>query len=285
MDSIRLKNSIMELNILKPGTLYKRSRFDWTGIVEQVSIGDTTFLGRESNGISHGTEGLGLSNEFGISTPLSYWKTLPGKEFMKIGIGALTRNSIKPYSFFKDYKVRPFNTVVKTYNDRVEFIQNSCHVGSYGYNYIKTIKILENSVTITYSLKNIGYTTIKTEEYNHNFLRINNRDISEQTMVKLNSPIYPKKLIGSLALTENKQVNILKENDLIYLNSKLKESQEKFSWEISDSNKSVTCVENFHACKFALWGMKHVISPEVFNFICIKPGDTLNWDRSYTFKI
>lgn len=285
MDSIRLKNSIMELNILKPGTLYKRSRFDWTGIVEQVSIGDTTFLGRESNGISHGTEGLGLSNEFGISTPLSYWKTLPGKEFMKIGIGALTRNSIKPYSFFKDYKVRPFNTVVKTYNDRVEFIQNSCHVGSYGYNYIKTIKILENSVTITYSLENIGYTTIKTEEYNHNFLRINNRDISEQTMVKLNSPIYPKKLIGSLALTENKQVNILKENDLIYLNSKLKESQEKFSWEISDSNKFVTCVENFHACKFALWGMKHVISPEVFNFICIKPGNTLNWDRSYTFKI
>ncbi|QEN04429.1 hypothetical protein EW093_06865 [Thiospirochaeta perfilievii] len=284
MENIILKNSVMELSLLKPGTTYKKARFDWTGIIEQVTIGDTTFLGKESNGIEHGTEGLGLISEFGISTPLSYWRTLPGKEFMKIGVGALTRNSLKPYNFFKDYDIRPFETKIKSYQDRVTFSQTDCSVGSYSYNYIKTIVIEDNVLTIFYSLENNGHSTIKTEEYNHNFLKLQDRKISLDTEININNKIYPKKLIGPLSLQGNKKININENNDLIYLKSKLKNRPDNFVWNVTNGDKSILCNENFPASKFALWGKSHVVSPEVFHSFSIEPGKTLEWSRKYTFN-
>jgi hypothetical protein len=37
------------------------------------------------------------------------------------------------------------------------------------------------------------------------------------------------------------------------------------------------------ACRIALWGMPHVISPEVFKRIDLEPGESDSWSRTYSF--
>lgn len=285
MNSIILKNNTLKLNILEPGKTYNRSRFDWTGIVAQATIGNRTFLTPQAYGDYKDSGGYGLISEFGMVKPLGYWKTLPGKEFMKIGVGALTRKSLKPYSSGNEYNIRPFKTEIKTYNDRVDFIQNNCHVASYGYDYTKSLSIDQNSLSIDYKLKNIGTAVIRTEEYNHNFLKIDNKEISTDTVIECNHPLPIKKIVGPIEVNQSR-VSIKEDNNLIYLRSLLKDRPTDFSWKASNgSSTSIECSENFPASMFATWGMRHVISPEVFHSFVIQPGQTLEWSRNYTFNI
>lgn len=286
MEVFSINNKILNVEFLKPGTGYTRPRFDWAGIIKQVSIGETSYLGNCSNGDDPCFDGIGLTNEFGMRTPLSYWKTLPGKEFMKIGVGALTKSSILPYSFLKDYKFRPFETEVKTYEDRVEFIQNCCEVVPYRYDYTKTVSIEDNNLSIHYQFKNTGHATIKTEEYNHNFLRLNNKDVTPESIVTCNNPLKPEKIVGPLKLEERQRVLITKDNNLFYTASNLKTKPENFRWEVVDGEGyHVECTENFPASRFALWGMKHVISPEVFHSFSVEPGEDISWNRTYSFNL
>ncbi len=222
-----------------------------------------------------------------MSTPLSYWKTLPGKEFMKIGIGALTRKSWMPYRFFKDYKIRPFSTEVKTYNNRVEFTQNNCSVGEYAYNYLKTVEIKDNSLTISYRLRNTGYKVIKTEEYCHNFLRPGDTDITGQFISETNSLLKSRKTVGKIKV-HSKSISFKSDPEKVYfMYCKFKEKPKNFFWKITnrENGVSVKGIGDFPVSKFALWGMKHVISPETFNSIRINPGEEQVWSRSYFFEV
>ncbi|MBI9097217.1 MAG: hypothetical protein JEY91_02005 [Spirochaetaceae bacterium] len=286
MNKITLKNSDLTISMLQPGTKYTRSRFDWTGVVDQISLGGITFLGKEACGSYTGSEGLGLSTEFGISTPLSYWKTLPGKQFMKIGVGALKRRSLKPYSFFDEYDVSPFKTEVKTYDDRVEFLQKNCTVGSYRYDYTKKIRIEDNSLLMEYHLKNTGESRIKTEEYCHNFFRLGDKDISEHIEVETNYPLKSRKLVGELEVNGKKISIKTKPEKMIYTYSLLKEKPDDFSWKLKNkrNNISISGFESFPVSKFALWGMKHVISPETFYSFSLQPGAEQKWSRKYVFE-
>ncbi|MGL1892815.1 MAG: hypothetical protein OCD02_14380 [Spirochaetaceae bacterium] len=286
MGILTLKNDSLFVEILAPGTEYCRSRFDWTGIVKQVSIGNTTFLGTEADNIGYaGTEGIGLSTEFGISTPIGYWKTVPGHNFMKIGIGALKRKSIFPYSFFKDYPISTFNTDIKTYENKIEFIQNGCEVGSYKYDYTKTVSIKGFNLKINYKLKNIGKSTIKTEEYCHNFLRLGDSDVTDQFVVDTNHEIRTTKLVGDLDIKTNQILFPSSPLDTFYSCSNFKDEPRNFYWEITNKENGtrVKCTENIPVSKFALWGMKHVISPESFYSFTLKPNQELTWSRNYEF--
>lgn len=286
MDKIILKNRDLSVSILPPGSVYKRSRFDWTGIVEQVSMGDIQFLGTEAGGSYSGTEGIGLSTEFGIETPLSYWKTLPGKTFLKIGIGRLKRKSLKAYSFFDDYEVEPFDTEVKQQDNRVDFIQKNCRCGSYSYDYIKSVTIEKNSLLISCYLRNTGKSTIKTEEYCHNFFRPGDSDITDQFEVSTNYPLKSRKTVGDIQVEEKRITIGSTPENAIYTKSLLKNKPTDFSWKITDKSSGISIrgEELFPVGKFALWGMKHVISPESFYSFKLRTGEEQSWTRKYTFE-
>ena len=62
----------------------------------------------------------------------------------------------------------------------------------------------------------------------------------------------------------------------------------KGSWELINSNYNIGIREtsSFHTKKINLWGWKHVISPELFFHINIKPGESVKWSRVYNvFKV
>jgi hypothetical protein len=287
MDKMELKNDHLSLSLLTPGTVYTGSRFDWTGIVDQVSLKKIPFLGIESDGKFHGSGGIGLSCEFGMRHPIGYRGTKIGKEFMKIGVGALTRENIRAFNFFKPYKVRPFLTEVKPYKDHVEYLQENCRVRGYAYNYRKTISLEKNKLIISYDLKNIGEEPLKTEEYCHNFLKPGGGYITQQITLETSHPFRRKKLSGPLEI-EPQRVSF-KENPQreYYVNALMKHRPRDFSWTIKDGASGVTlkCKENFPVSQIAFWGKKHVMAPEAFHSFNLLPGDDLQWSREYSFEI
>lgn len=285
MNPIELNNKTLNVTIAPPGSAYRRSRFDWTGMVSQVRLGDRTFLGRESDGNYRGTEGFGLATEFGIETPLSYGRTFPGREFMKIGVGALKRTSIRPYNFMKDYPVRPFQTDVQVSEDRAVFTQSGISAGPYRCDYMKAISIKENELTIGYRLVNSGTRTIRTEEYCHNFLRPSGRDITGRLEIRTNRDLSAEKTVGELNVEKGKITFPRDPEGVFFMYGLLKENPEDFSWSITDreTGASVTGAEGFPVSRFALWGMKHVISPETYHSFSLPPGEELHWKRTLIF--
>jgi hypothetical protein len=59
------------------------------------------------------------------------------------------------------------------------------------------------------------------------------------------------------------------------------------SWDVYNHTKGVGIREfdDFKPARVALWGMRHVISPEVFIEINLKPGEEMRWTRKYEFYI
>ncbi len=54
-------------------------------------------------------------------------------------------------------------------------------------------------------------------------------------------------------------------------------------WELINLENKIGISESgsFHTNKVNLWGWKHVISPELFFNIDIKPGQSTEWSRKY----
>lgn len=288
MERIQLEYNDTKISVLHPGQVYKGSRFDWTGIVEQISIGSVSFLGQEAHGQYAGTEGIGLSSEFGMEKPLSYWKTFPGKDFMKIGVGALKRETLKSYDFFRDYPVRPFDTKVRISDSKAVFFQEGCRVGSYSYDYVKQIEASDREVIIDYHLINRGASVIRTEEYCHNFFRLGNKDLTSSVSVETAYPLRSRKTVGSIGKTDGRTLGFSDDpDDVFYMYGFLKDRPSDFTWKISDgkSGYSVKGIEDFPVSKFALWGMSHVISPETFHSFTLGRGADLKWRRRYLFEI
>ncbi|MBN2657866.1 MAG: hypothetical protein JXR86_12455 [Spirochaetales bacterium] len=288
MDRIELDNKDLNLSLLVPGTVYKRSRFDWTGIVDQITLSGVPFLGTESDGAYRGTEGIGLSSEFDIVSPPGYGKTLPGQSFMKIGIGCLRRESSEDYDFMKDYQLTPFETEIKTGPDKVTFSQLGCTNRSFSYDLIKEIIAGDREVIIRFHLINRGRATIKSEEYCHNFFRPGNRDISGSMSFSCSHPFSVAEQIGDLDFTEPKRVSFRKKPESVfYMSGNVLKKTENFSWAIEDREKNISVkgFEDFPVSRIALWGMSHVISPETFNEIVLESGEDLKWSRRYLFEI
>ena len=55
------------------------------------------------------------------------------------------------------------------------------------------------------------------------------------------------------------------------------------SWELQHTKDNIILSEtcDFKTEKINLWGWKHVISPELFIKINLKPGENMQWNRTY----
>ena len=153
----------------------------------------------------------------------------------------------------------------------------------------KEIELQENSFTIKYCLQNTGEKDINTDEYVHNFTAINKALIGNNYILKFRFQLKPE-LFADTVNPEQK-VDIGQNN--IKFNSSPKEpfffsnltgsENVDARWELInlESKIGITETGNFQTNKVNLWGTKHVISPELFFNIFIKPGQSTEWSRNY----
>jgi len=287
-----LKNKSVALHIDLPLEKYHSSRFDWTGKIAQVKFHDIPVSTSEKlDAENENNFGRGFYNEFGIDKALGFEQAEIGEWFHKIGVGLLKKDTAS-YDFSKVYEIRPaqFNTIVK--NDRILIDCKSEEMNGYSYLLRKEIRIEGSGFVIKYYLENTGEKEIETDEYVHNFLAINEETVGEIYRLKFPFLLNPK----SCRETVNPEKKVEIEVEQIQFNGSPEEpfffsylngsTSVDSGWELrnSKSNIGIKEIGSFGTGKVNLWGDKHVISPELFFYIALQPGISIEWSRRYVIE-
>jgi len=284
---ITIHNDRLVVEIQEPGSSYKRSRFDWSGICQQITLdGKHTFCSQEATADAPGTEGVGLMDEFGITTPIGYDQIEAGGWFPKIGIGFLQKVNDDPYNFFFDYAIQPVPiSVEQDRDDKVSFLQESEILNGQGWRLRKTLTLDGAGLAIDYALENRGEKPLVTEQYNHNFVAIDGHNIGPDYRLKTSFPLQLELINGGIQV-DDRNLNLTEvPPTFIYAMQSNCEGLQNAEWHLSQQpwGHGLQVSEQFALFKFALWGMSHVISPEFFVWIDLQPGQSQTWQRRYTF--
>lgn len=284
-----LRSEKVEIHIDFPMEGYRFSRFDWTGKITKVRFYDVpvTTLERKDD-VDSDIYGKGLYNEFGIETAIGYDETDTGDWFHKIGVGALKKTE-GPYQFTNPYQIRPAIFHVEPQPDKLRISCVSDKLNGYAYILTKEFEIKGNSLIINYQLENTGQKDIITDEYVHNFMGVDNDDIGKEYELRFPFKLEPQEF----QTTVNPEEAMKLEKEAISFASTPKEQffvshlngslRVKAGWELlhKKSRMGVRETGNFTTKKVNLWGWQHVVSPELFHNIHIKPGHREQWIRTY----
>jgi hypothetical protein len=160
-----------------------------------------------------------------------------------------------------------------------------------GYAYVlkKEIRLAESGFIIKYYLKNTGEKTIHTDEYNHNFMLVNNAFIGSDYVLKFPFHLKPEQFvetvnpegkveIGNKGITFNGRPN-----EAFFFSNLSGTANIDAGWELLNTKNKIAITEtgSFKTAKVNVWGCKHVISPELFFAITVEPGEEIEWSRTY----
>lgn len=284
---IEIRNNRLNVQMLDPGEGYSGSRFDWNGFITDVVLdGKYVFCADESLVPGEGSGGRGICNEFGIQSPIGYTDAKVGEGFPKIGTGILERTGKEDYDFFKPYPVKPFETDVSRTDAGALFRVKSMECRGYCVSYEKELSLDDNRLTISYRLGNTGGKPIETTEYCHNFVNIDNKSIGPDYELQ-----FPFKLCGQsvpdvIKVTDNRiNWRVIPEKVFYLAPEGFDKETSGFYWELRDIERGIGMREDclFPVERIAIWGMPHVVSPEMFIGIHLAPGEEMAWKRIYTF--
>lgn len=284
-----LKNNNLEIHIDLPGANYNFSRFDWSGKIAVVKFQNIPLTTAERTDIVNDAAlGKGLYNEFGIETALGFEEAAIGEWFHKIGVGVLQKEDDE-YLFHKKYKIKPAQFKTTMAPNKIVIYCKSATVNGYAYVLRKEIALQESGFTINYQLENTGEKDIRTDEYIHNFMAINNDLMGSDYVLKFPFQFKPERF-GEIVNNEQKVVLGPNEigfkgtpNEQFFFSELSGGEQVDAAWELLNYKHMIGISEtgSFKTNKVNLWGWKHVISPELFISIFIRPGESTEWSRTY----
>jgi hypothetical protein len=287
-----LKNEFISIKVELPFEGYSFPRFDQSGKITAVSFKGKQITGIEKRGAKDGKHGgRGLFNEFGIDNLLGFDQTPVGDWCHKIGVGLLQKDT-KKYHFLHPYKTNPCDFLTSHANTSITIkCIGQLHHG-FGYELTKEILLLANGFEIRYQLKNTGEKVIKTNEYCHNFLSINENTIGSDYTLRF--PFNIQRLPEAENVNPEKKIQ-LRQSEIIFTNALSKEfffsdlsggESVMALWEVRDLKNKISVSEtgNFKTQRFNLWGNKNAICPELFIDIDVAPGKTQQWKRMYLLQ-
>jgi hypothetical protein len=283
-----LKNKSIELHLHAPDENYNLSRFDWTGKIFEVKYEGISLAGYEKEVTEVGDfAGRGFYNEFGIDKPIGFVECKQGDWFHKIGVGLLQKEGAD-YLFHHPYKIRPSEWAIEKTEKSIAFSCTAPLVNGYAYDYEKTIKLTNQGFDIHYQLKNTGEKPIETNEYNHNFIRMDNRPIGQDYVLKFPFSLQPGSTGESLnpknvVEFHETQMKLAEIPDSPFFFSFLNGKEDvRAEWELVNHSLGLGIKEvgSFLTSKVNLWGWQGAVSPELFIDIEIHPWETQSWSRS-----
>ncbi|ADU28746.1 hypothetical protein [Evansella cellulosilytica] len=281
-----LKNDRLKVEIQEPGTFYKGSRFDWTGFISQITLdGNIEYCVPERLEEGEGTGGLGFCNEFGIDSPIGYDAIEVGELFPKVGVGLLKKDEDAAYDFFRTYEVSPIEVKINKEANSITFETTNASPKGYGYHLIKEVAIVDNRLIIDYRLTNVGKYPIHTNEYSHNFIGINNEFIGEHYQLKMPRMKNIEVEVGSISSSHDQLTWPSTPDGDFYAHIDWEVKNGTYNWDVFHDKigAGVREISEFEPSKIALWGRNHVVCPEVFIDIKLKPNEVKSWKRVYEF--
>ena len=287
-----LKNKNLEIKIDLPLENYNFSRFDWTGKIADVKFKNIQLATVErTDGLNENSLGKGFYNEFGIDTALGFDDTEIGGWFHKIGVGLLKKEDSQ-YLFSKNYEVKPAEFKINVESDRILIRCKSEVSNGYAYLLQKEIHLAESGFTLKYYLQNTGEKEFSTDEYVHNFTAINNDLIGSKYVLKFPFQLKPE----SFGEAVNPELKVaIGQNEIkfkgtpeqqFFFSNLSGDKNVDASWQLINLESKIAISESgsFQTNKVNLWGWKHVICPELFYKINLKPGQSTEWTRKYKLQ-
>ena len=299
---ITLSNGVIEADVFltdKENGYYRDSRFDWSGMVDQVRFKGHTFFHDHNMKVYQPSFGRGIAEEFsmGISDlpgPLGYQNAQAGQGFLKIGVGVLEKDSNDEiYSFAKSYKILDSgNWQIRHGQDWVEFVHVIKDFNSWGYRYKKRVSLIEGraELLIERLLENTGTKTIDTVHYGHNFVIIDNAPVGPD--YNLSFPFNAKVSGGGLrdyiTLQDTKVVfsDIVPEGEKIWAaleGFKQTDSDNSFVIENKNSGAGLHIEGDLQMKYFQVYLERTMLCPEPFVMLAVNPDETVSWQTKYSF--
>ncbi|MDZ7723058.1 MAG: hypothetical protein U5R06_09710 [candidate division KSB1 bacterium] len=289
--AMQLNNDQVKLELCEPGEVYRGMRFDWTGQIEQITYkgGEPyTFCTREIPDAPLTRQGFGLVNEFGIDQALGYRDCPVGEQFHKIGVGLLTRDTHESYDFFRDYPVQPYEFKVSAVSDtRSVFTCEAAEHRGYQFKLEKQIELAGAGFSIQYTFTNSGKKHIRTNEYVHNFLAVNEQEIGSNYTLRFSFPIDPKRFHANV----NPEAAVQFDANQVFWKKTPEQQfyvanvggapQSGASWTLVFDNAIRIREQVDFQTTVNLWGHSHVVSPEFFFELDAAPGEQVTWQRRY----
>ncbi len=294
---IELSSDRLRVEIPYPGEDANVSqRFARDGFISEVVLdGIIHFCASEPKNLRHPSSGgRGLCNEyrFNICEDVEI-----GEYFPKFGIGLYRKEEEGRYIFYKKYEdVIPFE--IEIYYDSSKAVfetkPNSCQ--GFALKTTKTISVENNVLTMTISATNTGEKEMALEEFCHNFISIDGMAIGSDYQLDLpqcpfmgydrlnnRSGGRPGSMRGNgkgLTFCEYSAID----TDVAIDTSEIEDTV-PFLWNMyhKGAGASVLCKEGFKPSKIAIWAVDHIFSPEIVHGFSLKPGETHEWTREWTF--
>ena len=281
-----LTSGRLEVEVAPAGTRYRGARFDWTAFVVQVVLdGRHRFCTSESLTSGVGSGGIGLCNEFGLDQPLGFDQAAPGEQFPKLGVGLLTRPDRAGADLMRAYPIAPFAISEQVNGARVRWTVEPACCRGYAARLHKTLELDDDTLRIGYRLDNCGEEAIRTTEYNHNFINIDGNAIG---------PEYQLTTSAQVAMAAGAH-DVLGRPDgfswpqgvgSFYARLQVPAQEQGFSWTLTHQPSRTSVSERLdrQPLVLALWGLPHVVSPELFIAIDCHAGESREWQREYRFS-
>lgn len=286
----------LRIEIAEPGeTPNDKFRFDRAGYLSDVVLdGDMHFAASEPRNLVHPSSGgRGFCNEFRFD-PSGEAKA--GEYFPKFGVGLIRKEDEEKYQFHRAYRDMQAYPVeyTKTANQAV-FVTLPVSCLGYAVKTTKIITVAGNLMTMVTRMKNVGEKEMTINEFCHNFISIDGMAVGSD--YELDLPQVPdlgderlnnRRGFSGAMRGKGKGITFCEftaiDTDYAVMGCDI-QSVVPFTWKLSHKGaRGYVAGEDYFVPKFiAIWGVDHILSPEVIHEFTIEPGEEHEWKRSWRF--
>lgn len=291
-----ISNDVVKATLLLPDSArgyYQATRFDWSGVIESLEYDGHSYFGqwfKKYDPKGHDA----IKGPVEAFDPIGYETAKVGDNFIKIGVGALSKTSDKPYSPYTLYHVdNPGTWKVKARQDRVEFTQELKDESGYAYTYKKTVRLIDGKpeLILEHSLKNTGSRELETNVYDHNFFLIDKELTGPDIKIKFPFAISGTgRGLGTIAEIRGNEINFLrqlKDNEDLYIGSLQGFGNDArdydFRIENHKSGAGVRIIGDKPLANLVFWASPTTSCPEPYIHIKAGPGQEFKWKIRYEF--
>ena len=285
MADIVLKNDRLCVEVMEPGREYRRSRYDWTGIVKQVTLDGThTFFHPEQ---VEGMGGRGLVGVYEFRDDTLYKEAELADRTPLIGVGLLKKPDPDAFCFWREYDVLPFHRTWQQEGNSVVFETFPVFCQGVAIRQTKELILEGQTLTIRQTVRNVGERAVALQEFNHNFFCFDNAPIDRNYILKL--PYKPmvdvrrgRISLGyhDLALDEMDPAS----DEAAFVLQGYEELQgSSFAVENAAVGLGVSVEEDFNPIRSYNWVCRQAFCPETFCGLDLEPGEEKTFTRRYTF--
>jgi hypothetical protein len=290
-----LSNGVVRMTLYLPDArrgFYRGARFDWSGMIARAEYRGHTFFGPFRT--PHDPEGtdhvVGPAEEFGMAMPLGYREARVGDPFLKIGVGLLEKIEEPQYRFHYPYRMRkPGTWQIRRGETWIEFEQAMALNGGWGYRYTKRVALVgkEPAFTIDHRLRNTGPRRLETDQYNHNFVVIDDVPIGVNYRIRFPFRAPEKQSLQEIAVVEGTEIRFDKElgpRDSLFTRLQgLRGTPADYETLIENrkTGASIRFKGDTAPSEFRFYAARTAACPEPFLAISLAPGETKTWAVRY----